>query len=95
MAAAVWQAGLVAGPLKVCPIPSPEDHLMTGLSLGWVAGRRFQKAARGWGDYRARKAELPGLRNLALLTRDAVLFVVLTVLAAALALYVLATESGQ
>lgn len=70
--------------------------LLTGLVLGWVAGRRHQKAARGWGDYRARKAELPGLRNLALmLTRNAVVFVALAVFVAVLALYALAGESAH
>lgn len=67
--------------------------LLTGLVLGWVAGRRFQKASRGWSDYRARKAELPGLRAIAiLLTRNAFLFVVLAVVVAALALYSLSSE---
>lgn len=65
--------------------------LLTGLMLGWVAGSRFTKAARGWRDYRVHKAHLPVLRTLALaLTRNAVLFVVLAVVAGALALYALA-----
>ncbi|MGH3735758.1 MAG: hypothetical protein ACRDT6_09075 [Micromonosporaceae bacterium] len=70
--------------------------LFTGLALGWVAGSRFQKARRGWRDYRVHKTQLPMLRNLALvLTRDAVGFVVLAVVVGVLALYLLATESSH
>ncbi|MGH3736446.1 MAG: hypothetical protein ACRDT6_12625 [Micromonosporaceae bacterium] len=70
--------------------------LLTGLVLGWVAGSRFAKAARGWRDLRVHNAQVPVLRNLALvLTRGAVGFAVLAVVVGALALYLLATESGH
>lgn len=70
--------------------------LLIGLILGWVAGSRFTKAARGWRDYRAHKALLPGLRTLALvLSRNAMLVVALAIVVGAFALYVLGNEPGS
>lgn len=65
--------------------------LLSGLVLGWVAGSRLTKAARGWRDYRVHKAQLPVLRTLALLlTRNAVGFVVLAVVVGVLVVYAIA-----
>ncbi|MGH2600500.1 MAG: hypothetical protein ACRDJ9_14080 [Dehalococcoidia bacterium] len=64
------------------------------LVLGWVAGQRYERAARAWRDYGARKAELPILRAAArLLTAKAAGAVALAVAFAGFALYVLAGES--
>ncbi len=54
------------------------------LGLGWIAGRRYERAARGWSDYRAAKAQVPVLLTAArTLTRQAAFAVLL---AAAVAL---------
>lgn len=69
--------------------------LLTGLLLGWVAGSRFTKAARGWRDHRVHKAQVPVLRSVALLlTRNAVGFVVLAIMVGVLALYSLVSEGS-
>jgi hypothetical protein len=66
--------------------------LLGGLFLGWLTGRRYQRASRAWGDYRGRKAEVPILRTIAwAATRPAALFVVLAVVVAGYALYMAAT----
>ncbi|MGH3730498.1 MAG: hypothetical protein ACRDTU_17350 [Micromonosporaceae bacterium] len=64
--------------------------LLVGLVIGFTVGRRYQRAVRGWGDYRARKAELPLLRHAALaLTRHAALTVLIGAALAAFAVYVI------
>ncbi len=63
------------------------------LVTGFIAGRRYERAARGWSDYRARKAEVPILRAAArLLSVKATGAVLLAAGVAAISLYVLATE---
>ncbi|MGH2604366.1 MAG: hypothetical protein ACRDJ9_33880 [Dehalococcoidia bacterium] len=66
---------------------------LVAVSLGWVAGRRFECAARGWADYRARRAEVPVLLALArVLSVRAAGAVTLALAVAGFALYVLAVE---
>lgn len=63
------------------------------LVAGFVAGRRYEHAARGWADLRARKAELPILRAAArLLSAKAAGVVLLAVLIAAWSLHILASQ---
>ncbi|MGH3730345.1 MAG: hypothetical protein ACRDTU_16575 [Micromonosporaceae bacterium] len=67
--------------------------LLVGLVAGWTAGRRYERAARGWADYHAHKAALPLLKAAAIaLTRRAVLTVLLGAALAAFAVYALATR---
>lgn len=63
------------------------------LVAGFVTGRRYERAARGWSDYRARKAEVPILRAAArLLSVKAAGAVLLAAGVAVFSLYVMATE---
>ena len=63
------------------------------LVLGWVAGQRYERAARAWRDYRTRKAELPILRAAArLLTAKAAGAVALAVAVTGFALYIVVSE---
>ncbi|MGH3647220.1 MAG: hypothetical protein ACRDTM_08590 [Micromonosporaceae bacterium] len=65
--------------------------LLGGLVLGWLTGRRFQKASRAWNDYRVTKASVPTFRAVAwAVTRPAVLFVLVAVAVAGYALYIAA-----
>ncbi len=65
------------------------------LTVGWLAGAAWEKAARGWRDYRTHKAQLPALLALArTLTARAVGFGVLAATVAALALYALAQRGS-
>jgi len=65
------------------------------LLVGWGAGRRFERAARGWADYRARKAEVPILFAAArALSVRAVGFVFVAAVIAVCAVYLLATEGA-
>ncbi len=67
--------------------------LLTGLALGFTAGRRYQQAARGWADYRAAKAQVPVLLAAARsLTRNAALTVLLAALLAAFALHLVGNQ---
>ena len=67
--------------------------VITALVLGWIAGQRYERAARGWRDYRARRAELPVLRAAArLLTAKAGGAVAIAVVVAGFAVYALVTE---
>ncbi|MGH8877913.1 MAG: hypothetical protein ACRD0P_11305 [Stackebrandtia sp.] len=69
------------------------ETLLVGLTAGWIAGRRYERAARGWADYRAHKAALPLLKTAAItLTRRAALTVAIGAVLAALAIYALATR---
>ena len=69
--------------------------LVGGLFLGWLTGRRFQKANRAWTEYRTTKNSLATLRAVAwALTRPAAGFVVLAVVVAGYALYLAATQSS-
>ncbi len=62
------------------------------LGLGWASGRLYERAARGWSDYRTAKAQLPLLLAAArALTLRAAGLVLLTALVAMSALYLLAT----
>ncbi|MGH3659268.1 MAG: hypothetical protein ACRDUA_21680 [Micromonosporaceae bacterium] len=66
------------------------------LVIGWTAGRRFERATRGWTDYRARKAELPIVLAAARsLTARAAGVVLIAAAIATFALYMLATTEGS
>ncbi|MGH3734509.1 MAG: hypothetical protein ACRDT6_02630 [Micromonosporaceae bacterium] len=70
--------------------------LLGGLVLGWLTGRRYQKASRAWTDYRTTKASVPGFRAVAwALTRPTVLFVLVAFAVAAYALYMAAGGTPQ
>ncbi len=63
------------------------------LAMGWVAGRRWERAARGWTDLRVAKAQVPVLRAAArLLSARAAGAAALALAVAALSLYTLAAE---
>ncbi|MGH3657277.1 MAG: hypothetical protein ACRDUA_11505 [Micromonosporaceae bacterium] len=65
-----------------------------GLVLGWLTGRRFQRAHRAWFEYRTTKNSLATLRTVAwALTRPAAGFVVLVIVVAGYALY-MTTQSN-
>ncbi|MGH3712163.1 MAG: hypothetical protein ACRDT4_01665 [Micromonosporaceae bacterium] len=73
--------------------------VLGGLALGWLTGRRFQRAHRAWNDYRVTKASVPTFRAVAwAMTRPAVLFVLIALAVAGYALYIAAggtPESGR
>ncbi|MGH2598934.1 MAG: hypothetical protein ACRDJ9_06050 [Dehalococcoidia bacterium] len=63
------------------------------LTAGFVAGRLYERAARSWLDYRARKAEVPVLLAAArLLTGKAAGGVILAACIAILSVYVLVAD---
>ncbi|MGH3740217.1 MAG: hypothetical protein ACRDT1_02655 [Micromonosporaceae bacterium] len=67
---------------------------LLAVGLGWVAGRRFERAARGWRDYRKLKADLPVLRALArALSLRAAGAVALAIAVTGLALHTLTSEA--
>ena len=69
--------------------------LLAGLVLGWVTGRRYQRAHRAWFEYRTTKKTLTTLRSVAWgLTRPAAGFVVFALVVAGYALY-LAASGGS
>ncbi|MGH3713436.1 MAG: hypothetical protein ACRDT4_08275 [Micromonosporaceae bacterium] len=60
------------------------------LAIGWIAGRRFERAARGWSDYSAHKGQTPVLLAAARsLTSSAVWVVVFAAVIVGFGLYVL------
>jgi hypothetical protein len=67
--------------------------LLAGLLVGFGAGRRYQRAARGITDYRTTKRQVPILRRAAVaLIRHALGYVTLAALLAGAAIYTLATR---
>jgi hypothetical protein len=65
--------------------------LLGGLVLGWLTGRRFQRAHRAWIEYRTTKNSLTTLRTVAWgMTRPAAGFAVAAVVVATYALYLIA-----
>jgi hypothetical protein len=68
--------------------------LLSGLVVGFGAGRRYQRAARGVSDYRSTKRQVPALRRAAYsLIRHAIGYVALAAVLAIAALYALATRT--
>ena len=66
------------------------------LAVGWIAGRKWERAARGWTDLRVAKAQVPVLRAAArLLSAKAAAAVLLAAAVAAFSLYTLAIEGGK
>lgn len=65
--------------------------LIGGLVLGWLTGRRFQRAQRAWLEYRTTKNSLNTLRTNAWgMTRPAAGFLVAAVVVGGYALYLIA-----
>ncbi|HEX2416731.1 MAG TPA: hypothetical protein VHJ83_01220 [Micromonosporaceae bacterium] len=65
--------------------------LIGGLVLGWLTGRRFQRAHRAWLEYRTTKNSLPNLRTNAWgMTRPAAGFTVAAIVVTSFALYLIA-----
>ncbi|MGH3661183.1 MAG: hypothetical protein ACRDTQ_04905 [Micromonosporaceae bacterium] len=73
-------------------IASHAVTLASGIALGAVAGWHAQRAVRAWADYRAVKAQLPGLLAAARrLTRHAAGVVLVAAFRVAAALYLAGT----
>ncbi len=67
--------------------------LLAGVVVGFGAGRRYQRAARGVSDYRNTKRQVPILRRAAYaLIRHALGYMAVAVLLAVAASYALATR---
>ena len=69
--------------------------LLAGVVVGFGAGRRYQRAARGISDYRNTKRQVPLLRRAATArVRRAIGYVALALVLAVTALYALATHTS-
>jgi hypothetical protein len=67
--------------------------LLAGIIVGFGAGRRYQRAARGVSDYRNTKRQVPVLRRAAYtLIRHAFGYMAVAVALAVAAVYALATR---
>jgi hypothetical protein len=77
----------------VQPVAVFAAGLFAGIIVGFGAGRRFQRAARGIADYRGTKLQVPILRRAAYtLIRHTLGYTAVAIALAVAAVYALATH---
>jgi hypothetical protein len=77
----------------VQPVALFAAGLLAGIIVGFGAGRRYQRAARGIADYRTTKLQVPVLRRAAYtLVRHALGYVTVAIMLAVAAVYALAAR---